>query len=150
LRGAMPDIAMGVCALVIGNLFGTLVYLISEAFWPQDPVCSERTLSRAVVRVPESRCRSVRCALARRGQTEHLVEVQILERGTTLVKVKWPRTFAHLEEWIYRSDLIEQLKGDSGSTRLAADLERWLGTLDPSDDISERRRLTPGVPTDQT
>jgi hypothetical protein len=138
----LQDGMVAVYSVVMGYLFGALVYVISGAFWAGDQALSEPGLPRAVVRVPERDCRSVRCAFSRPEQSEHLVEVNILEQGGKLIKVEWPRPFDHLEEWIYRTAIVEEL---SDHTRLADDLERWLSNLGGSEDADSARPLP--IPT---
>jgi hypothetical protein len=142
--GLMQDVLLqnavtALYSLVMGYLAGALVYVISGALWPRDQALGAPSLPRAVLRVPESRCRSVRCALTRPEQSEHLVEVRILERGATLIKVEWPRAFRHLEAWTYASDVVDELSADSNS--LAVDLERWLSALDRSEDAGDAHSL---------
>jgi hypothetical protein len=134
----LQQVIVAVYSLVMGYLFGALVYVISEAFWARDQALAEPSLPRAVVRVSESHCRSIRCALTRPDQKEHLVEVRILERGSTLIKVEWPSAFEHLEAWIYASDVVEELNDHN---KLADDLERWLSTVGGSGDADDEHSL---------
>jgi hypothetical protein len=134
----LQQVIVAVYSLVMGYLFGALVYVISGAFWAGDHALGQPSLPRAVVRVPESHCRSIRCALSRPDQSDHLVEVHILERGATLIKVEWPSAFDHLEAWIYGTDVVEEL---SDHSKLADDLERWLSTVGGSEDADNARPL---------
>jgi hypothetical protein len=135
----MQNVIVAAYSVLMGWLFGALVYVISGAFWTGDQALGKPSLPRAVVRVPESRCRSVCCALTRPDQTEHLVEVRVLERGATLMKVEWPSAFEHLEAWIYVSDVVEELNDHTNA--LAAELERWLSTLGSGEDAGDAHPL---------
>jgi hypothetical protein len=89
-----------VVSIIAGCLLGLLVYLVPEALRPR---LVEPALPRAVVLVPERMCRSLRCLFSR--PEWHLVEVDVLEKGTRCIKVSWPRSFQHLDEWIQVADL---------------------------------------------
>jgi hypothetical protein len=93
------EVLQGMVSIVIGCLVGMLGYLIPSALWPRPQY---QRLPRAVVLVPESECRSLRCVFSSR--TGHLVEVELLERGERLMKVAWPSAFRHLDEWVPLAD----------------------------------------------
>ena len=132
LADVVTVMAEGVAALATGSLVGALTYMLAEVLRPLRGV--EPLPPRAIVRASESDCFSVRCVLRRRrAEDEHLVEVRVLERGTRVIKVEWPRAFGHLDAWIPLSTVVEELVDPQSA---AAAFERWLGelSLEPRDD----------------
>jgi hypothetical protein len=125
LADVVTVVAEGVAALATGSLVGALTYMLAELLRPIRDV--EPLPPRAVIRVSEHDCLSVRCALRRRrAEDAHLVEVRVLERGTHLVKVAWPRAFHHLDAWVPLSVVVEDLVDPRSA---AATFERWLSEL---------------------
>ncbi len=131
----VTELFQAVVAIIAGCGLGMLVYLIPEALWPRP---SEPALPRAVVLVPEHMCRSLRCLFW--PPAGHLVEVDVIERGTRCIKVSWPRAFQYLDEWIHVADIPGSPSASNGIHVVddlpafpqwsSTEFEQWLKTVD--------------------
>ena len=140
------EVAQAVGSILVGCLVGMLAYLVPAALSLGRPTMAS---PRAVVRVSEQLCESNRCASSGRSAQPgaHLVEVEVLERTTTLLKVRWPRGFGHLDQWIPIQDV-------SGATSVVEELpayplwsssefEAWLTTVGADLDALDTATLAP-------
>ena len=141
------ELMQAAAAILTGCLIGALVYLVPEALGFVQPRTAA-ALPRAVIHVPEQLCHSLRCLLSHRSG--HFVEVEVLEKTTQFVKVRWPRGFGHLDEWVqlgdlaglppvpYRVRVVEQLPAFPMWT--PSEFEQWLNdagaSLDALDTVA--------------
>jgi hypothetical protein len=125
------ELLQGAVSIIVGCLFGMLAYQMLEALVPRSLYPAR---PRAVVLVPERVCRSLRCVFS--GTSQHLVEVEVLEKTTRFLKVTWPRRFEHLEPWIQIEDVAGSLSAVNGIRVLeelpacplwtSSEFEHWL------------------------
>ncbi len=144
------EVLQAVVAVLMGCLIGMLAYLVPAALSLGRPVMAA---PRAVVRVPERLCHSIRCCFL--GTAEHLVEVEILEKTTRFVKVRWPHGYGHLDPWIQIAEIPESPTRVDAVRVLeelpayplwsSSEFEHWLSTvganldaLEPATEIEQR------------